>query len=164
VTPVPSNIVIRRAKAENLGDLLRLIDELARFERLPGPDAEAKERLRREATREHPRFNAFIAYEAGSPVAYIVYFFTYSTFLGRPTLFLEDIFVLYGHRGEGIGKELFRHCAEEAIATGCGRTEWAVLSWNERAIEFYEGLGGKRLDWFLYRIAGPDLRAAAERR
>ncbi|MGD1060471.1 MAG: GNAT family N-acetyltransferase [Methanomassiliicoccales archaeon] len=139
-----------------------LIGELALFERLPGPDKEAKARLVRDALSNPPRFSAFVAYENGLPVAHIIYFFTYSTFLGKPTLFLEDLFVLEGYRGKGIGKELLGYCADEALRTGCGRMEWAVLTWNADAIRFYEGFGGKRLDWYFYRMTESELRAASD--
>jgi GNAT superfamily N-acetyltransferase len=154
-------IVVRRVDSENVEDLLHLIAELARFERLPGPDEDAKKRLRRDALSDPPRFNAFIAYIDGVPVADIIYFFTYSTFLGKPTLFLEDLFVLEIHREKGVGKELLEYCAEEALRTGCGRMEWAVLTWNAEAIKFYEGFGGKRLDWYFYRLTEAELRDAA---
>jgi len=98
---MPSEIVVRRVDEANVEDLIHLIGELARFERLPGPDDEAKERLRNDAFSDPPRFNAFVAYIRGVPVAHIIYFFTYSTFLGKPTLFLEDLFVLEGYRGKG---------------------------------------------------------------
>lgn len=145
----------------NVEDLLHLIEELARFERLAPPDEEARARLAAHALGEDPLFEAFVAYMDDEPVGYITYYFTYSTFLAKPTLFLEDIFVLEPGRRMGVGKALFRFCAEEAMRRGCGRMEWSVLTWNEGAIAFYERMGGKRLGWYLYRLDGEGLERAS---
>lgn len=153
---------IRRVGEGNIDDLLRLIEALARFERLAPPEAEANERLRAHALAERPAFKAFVAYLDGKPVGYITYYFTYSTFLAKPTLFLEDIFVLEEGRRKGVGRALFRFCAEEAVERGCGRMEWSVLTWNEGAIRFYESMGGRRLDWYLYRLDENGMRQALE--
>jgi GNAT superfamily N-acetyltransferase len=143
---------ISRVGHENIDDLIHLIEELAMFERLALPDQGAKARLREHALSDDPPFEAFVAYLDNDPVGYITYYLTYSSFLARPTLFLEDIFVLEAGRKKGIGKVLFRFCAQEASRRGCGRMEWSVLTWNEGAIGFYERMGGKRLDWYLYRL------------
>lgn len=152
---------IQRVCEENLNDFIRLIEELARFEHLAPPDDAARGRLRADAIARDPPFHAFLAYDGGDAVGYITYYFTYSTFLAKPTLFLEDIFVLEDHRGKGIGRELFRFCAKEALAKGCGRMEWSVLDWNEDAIRFYGSMGGKRLGWYFYRLDEEGLRGAA---
>jgi GNAT superfamily N-acetyltransferase len=95
-------------------------------------------------------------------VGYALTFETYSSFLARPTLFLEDVFVLPEHRRGGIGTMVLRHLAREALRRGCGRMEWMVLTWNEPAIQFYDKLGAKRLeDWAAYRLAGKDLERVA---
>lgn len=87
------------------------------------------------------------------PVGYALYFYTYSSFLARPTLYLEDIFVLDEFRGSGIGRSLLLRCVKEATRRGCGRMEWSVLNWNRRAMKFYEALGAKRLaEWSVYRL------------
>jgi len=89
----------------------------------------------------------------GTPAGFALYFFNYSTFLGRPGLYLEDLFVKPEHRGAGLGKALLLHLAALARARGCGRMEWSVLDWNEPAIGFYESLGAKRLlDWQICRL------------
>jgi len=86
-------------------------------------------------------------------VGYALYFYTYSSFVAKPSLYLEDLFVLEEYRKGGVGFALFRRCVREAISKGCGRMEWAVLAWNEKAIKFYEKLGAKRLsDWYVYRL------------
>ena len=99
--------------------------------------------------------NSFVAVDgiSGKLVGYALYFYTYSSFLARKTLYLEDIFVLESHRGKGIGRDLFVRCVNEAKKNDCGRMEWAVLTWNKNAIEFYEKLGAKRMDeWYTYRL------------
>ena len=94
-----------------------------------------------------------MAAEGEKLVGYALYFYTYSSFLARPSLYLEDLFVLERYRRRGAGFALFRRCVEEAIKRRCGRMEWAVLTWNEKALEFYEKLGAKRLDdWYVYRL------------
>jgi GNAT superfamily N-acetyltransferase len=147
-----SSPIILKADERSVEDLIHLIVELAKFERLAPPDDTAIRRLREHALAESPQFEAFIAYLDEMPVGYITYYFTYSTFLAKPTLFLEDIFVLEQGRKQGVGKALFHFCAQEARRRGCGRMEWSVLAWNEGAISFYEGMGGKRLDWYFYRL------------
>jgi len=152
------DIMISRIDAHNVHHLLHLIEELACFEHLAPPDEQARLRLQRDVLGPDPPFSAFLAYVDGKPVGYITYYFTYSTFQGRPNLFLEDIFVLQEARRKGVGEALFRFCLDEARERGCARMEWAVLTWNEKAIRFYEVMGGKRLDWYLYRIEGEDFR------
>jgi len=94
----------------------------------------------------------------GRVVGYAIYFFTYSTFNARPTLYLEDIFVLPEQRGRGAGVALFRACAREATVLGCARMEWQVLNWNTPSIEFYQRLGARQLDdWLPFRLDGAAL-------
>ena len=140
-----------------------LVEALANFERLEPPNQEARARLIRDATSDEPPFRAFLAMIDDEAVGYVTYFFTYSTFLARRTLFLEDIFVLEQHRGKGIGTSLFRHCVDEARKEGCGRMEWTALDWNEPAHRFYEGHGARRLDWYMFRLSPRDLDAVSER-
>lgn len=95
----------------------------------------------------------FLALQGGKPVGYALYFYTYSSFLAKPTLYLEDIFVLEGFRRRGVGRALFLKCAGEASANDCGRMEWSVLTWNAKAMRFYDALGAKRLsNWCVYRL------------
>jgi len=147
------SLEIRPLRAEDVPTLLELIDRLAEYEKLDGPDADARQRLAQDAMTDPPRFRTFLAEVDGKAVGYAIYFYTYSTFLARPTLYLEDIFVLPEQRGQGAGIGLFRACVNEAVATGCGRMEWQVLTWNTPTIEFYERLGARRMDaWYSYRL------------
>ncbi|TAK22744.1 MAG: GNAT family N-acetyltransferase [Chloroflexota bacterium] len=121
--------------------------------------------MARDATRDDPPFRTLVAEVAvdGSTtlVGYAVYFFTYSTFLAQPTLYLEDIFVDPDHRGRGAGRALFAACAREAAARECGRMEWQVLDWNEPAIAFYKRSGARvHPEWRLCRLTGDELAAA----
>ncbi len=155
-------VSIRPLTRRDVAALLALIDALADYEHLPRPDAGARERLARDAFAEPPRFRALLAELDGREVAYAVYFFTYSTFLARPTLYVEDVFVLSEARGRGIGRALLAALAREAVRQGCGRMEWQVLAWNQPAIGFYERLGARRLtEWRPYRLDGDGLSRLA---
>ncbi len=143
--------------------LLALIDALADYEHLPRPDADARERLSRDATATPPRFSVPLAALDGRVVGYALYFETYSTFLALPTLYLEDLFVLPEARGRGAGTALFRACAREAVRRGCGRLEWQVLAWNRLALDFYARFAAQPLDdWRPFRLTGDALRRAAQ--
>lgn len=140
--------------------LLELIDGLADYEKLPRPDAPARERLAADATADPPRFSTLLAQMDGQIVGYAIYFFTYSTFRARPTLYLEDIFVLPERRGEGAGMALFRACAREAVEQACARMEWQVLAWNTPSIDFYKRLGARHeSDWLPFRLDDESLQA-----
>ncbi len=157
-----ASISIRPATAADADTLLGLIDALADYEHLPRPDAEARGRLVDHAFGEKPFFRAVLIESEGRPVGYAVYFFTYSTFLARPSLYLEDIFVLPEDREHGCGTALMRHLARVALDAGCGRMEWQVLDWNEPAIRFYERLGARRLqEWLPYRMTREELESLA---
>ena len=148
-----------RATQADVGALYDLICALADYERLPRPDAGARERLARDGFSESPRFDAWLAEIDGRPVVgYAVTFFTYSTFLARPSLYLEDIFVLPEHRAQRIGTALFKHCVRIAYEAGCGRMEWQVLDWNAPAIAFYQRMGASHLQgWLPYRLTRAEL-------
>lgn len=150
--------VIRRGRGSDSRGFIDLVLALARFEKLDPPTPEGKRRLLDDIFRRK-RINLFVASRGGRLVGYALYFYTYSSFLARPTLYLEDLFVLREFRGGGTGMALLKRCVKEAVANGCGRMEWAVLTWNERALRFYEGLGAKRMsDWFVYRLDEDRLR------
>jgi len=149
----PDGIVIRRAVREDAPALLELIQALARYERLQPPDETARERLVEHGWGDTPRFEAWLAEVNGRAVAYAIVFETYSTFLARPTLYLEDIFVLPEARRQGVGIRLFARIARLALERGCGRMEWACLHWNEPGLRFYERVGAVSLDeWRLFRL------------
>ena len=157
-----SELVLRRAGREDAPALLSLICALADFEQLPRPDEAAQARLVEHGFGPQPRFEVTLAYLAEVPVGYTITFETYSTFLARPTLYLEDLFVLPDYRKNKVGLALFQNCVAQAHQRECGRMEWSVLDWNEKAIRFYERLGAKRLNqWLPYRLTEVDLARLA---
>jgi GNAT superfamily N-acetyltransferase len=156
-------ITIRRAGPEDAGTLLELIRALAEYEHLEPPDDSARARLLEHGFGPAPRFEAYLAEQDGAAIGYAIVFESYSTFLARPSLYLEDLFVRPEARRRGAGKQLLRHLAAEALARGCGRMEWAVLDWNELAQGVYQRVGAEQLDdWRLCRLTGDALRALAE--
>jgi GNAT superfamily N-acetyltransferase len=152
---------VRRGTRRDTKAFLELLVGLANFERLEPPDAGARRRIARDIFVEK-RLNLLVALTGGKCVGYALYFFAYSSFLARPTLYIEDIFVSADARRRGVGEALFRACAREAVKAHCGRMEWAVLTWNKNAIEFYEKMGATRLaDWYVYRLDAKALRSAS---
>jgi GNAT superfamily N-acetyltransferase len=150
---------IKRVTPETFDLFFNLIIALADFEKLPPPDAAARERLRHDAFKNAPRFEAYLAFKNNAAVGYCIIFETYSSFLAKPTLYLEDLFVLPEYRGQKIAFEIIKFLAAEALKRGCGRMEWVVLDWNQNAIDFYEKLGAKRQrEWFSYRMTEEELR------
>lgn len=148
-----NTLSIVKVDEESFNDFLGLIDKLAEFEKLDPPDNEAKKRLRQDCLSENPKYQAFIGKIKGKPISYIIYFFTYSSFLAMPTLFLEDIFVLEEYRRLGVGKKMFKFIRDTAKREECDRIEFTVLKWNKAAQQFYKKNKAQRLEWFLYRIA-----------
>jgi GNAT superfamily N-acetyltransferase len=151
---------IRRARKNDSSGITNLLIALANFEHLDPPDLVARRRIINDLFSKKKLLRLFVASEksSGKLVGYALYFFTYSSFLARPTLYLEDIFVLEEHRKKGLGRHLFVRCVIEAQRNGCGRMEWAVLTWNEHAIEFYEKLGAIRLnEWYYYRLTNESM-------
>lgn len=145
-------ISIRRGTRKDANGFLGLLVSLANFEKLAPPSPAAKRRILADVF-ERKRIRLLLAVDAGVPVGYALYFYTYSSFLAKPTLYLEDIFVLEGSRDSGVGRSLFLRCVREAIAHGCGRMEWSVLNWNVKAIRFYRKLGAKKLnEWSVFRL------------
>jgi GNAT superfamily N-acetyltransferase len=154
------SVIVRSLAATDAEQLLGLIDGLADYEKLPRPDPAARERLLADALSEPPRFHTLLADSDGQITGYAIFFFTYSTFRARPSLYLEDIFVVPDQRGRGAGLALFRAVAAEAVRQGCSRMEWQVLAWNEPSIKFYERLGARHMDdWLPFRLDGQALQA-----
>lgn len=151
-----NSIVIQQVNEETFDDFLGLIDKLAEYEKLAPPNEDARRRLRIDCLSDKPKYQAFIGKIGNKCVSYMIYFFTYSSFLGLPTLYLEDIFVLEDYRRRGVGKRMFDHLKEIAKLEGCCRIEFAVLKWNKSAQEFYEKNKAKRVEWFLYRLVRED--------
>jgi GNAT superfamily N-acetyltransferase len=157
---VTEAIVVRRAERADAPALLRLIVALAEFEKLLPPDAAAQQRLVEDGFGAHPRFEVWLGFDASQtePVGYAFIFESYSSFLARPTLYLEDLFVLPAFRGRGIGLALLRHCIGLADERRCGRMEWTCLDWNTKAQTFYEEIGARRLsEWLLYRLTAEEI-------
>ncbi len=152
---------LRSARPADLPIVLGLIRALADYEKLTHEVVATEKRLRASlfpADGARPDAHCVIAEAGGAPAGFALYFFNYSTFLARPGLYLEDLFVKPEFRGQGLGKALLLHLAKLANDRGCGRMEWAVLDWNKPAIEFYESLGAKRLkEWQICRLTGPSL-------
>lgn len=148
-----STIYIRPATKSDSKIFLTLLDALADYEKLKRPTRTARLRLIEDAFGKRKRFDAFLAFVDDKPVGYAIIFETYSSFLAKPTLYLEDIFVLEEYRRFGIGKKFFDVLVKEARKRKCGRVEWTVLDWNTPAINFYDKLGAKQMkEWLLYRI------------
>ncbi|HWA83891.1 MAG TPA: GNAT family N-acetyltransferase [Fimbriimonadaceae bacterium] len=153
-----SEFSIRRAEAADAERLIELMGELARFEKLDHLFAGTAGDLRKWLFGDSPVAFAEVAESGGVIVGYSVSFRSFSTFLGKPGLWLEDLYVTPAERGQGIGKALLRSLAAEAVRLGHGRLEWSVLDWNQDAIGFYEGLGAEIMaDWRVCRLAGDRL-------
>ena len=143
--------------------LLRFIRDLAVYEKLAHEVVATEDGLRRTLFGERPYAEALIARLDGVPAGFALYFHNYSTFLGKPGLYLEDLFVEPGQRGKGMGRALLQRLAAIALERGCGRVEWAVLDWNAPSIAFYRALGASAMDdWTVFRLEGAALRALAQ--
>jgi GNAT superfamily N-acetyltransferase len=157
-----TDFVLRPAEPRDCAELDRLIRELAVYEKLEEQKVGTPEALRAALFGERPACEAIIAERHGHAVGFALFFTTFSTFLARPGIYLEDVFVEPEHRGAGIGKAILRRLAALAVERGCGRFEWRVLDWNEPSIRFYESLGGKVLpEWELVRMTAPEFTALA---
>jgi GNAT superfamily N-acetyltransferase len=151
-----SMISVRRADPTDGPAYVGLVRALAAFEKLPPPDDAAAARLVADAFCDPPRYELWIAELDGAVAAYAVTFPTYSTFRGKPTLFLEDLFVHPDARRRGVASAVLKRLREEAEARGCGRFEWNVLDWNENAQQLYAGVGARPLEeWQLWRVDLP---------
>lgn len=158
-----ADFVLRPARPSDCGEIDRLIHELAVYEKLAHQKVGTPEELHAALFGERPACEALVAEREGRAVGFALYFTTFSTFLCRPGIYLEDVFVEPAHRGVGIGKAFLRHLAALAVERGCGRFEWRVLDWNEPSIRFYESLGGKVLpEWELVRMTAPEFTALAK--
>lgn len=146
-------IKIKKAKKGDFDRILDLIKELAAFEKLEGPDKMAAKRLYKDTFGKKPLINMLVAKEGKEILGYAIYFESYSSFLAKKTLFLEDIFITQSRRNTGIGKLFFDKLIEIANDRACGRVEWAVLDWNIDAIAFYNKIGATPLsNWEYYRL------------
>ena len=157
-------VTIRKGRRADARGFVRLLVSLAEFEKLKPPATAARRRIVQD-TFERKRINLLIATRAKEPIGYALYYYTYSSFLAKPTLYLEDLFVLEEFRRLGVGKSLFLRCVREAANQGCGRMEWSVLNWNTKAIKFYRDLGARRLEeWSVFRLDTKSLGRLASHR
>ena len=152
-------ITIRAATPADVPLILSLIRDLATFEKLLDEVEATEEKLLATLFGSRPAAECVIAHSKdGSPAGFAIFFTNYSTFLAKPGLYLEDLFVRSEFRGQGIGKALLTHLAQLANQRNYGRMEWSVLDWNERAIAFYESFGARRMrEWQICRLTGPGL-------
>ncbi len=155
-------ITLRSATRDDVPVIAELIRGLARFEKLEQEVVMTDKLLAAGLFGDRPYAEVVLAEDDGRPVGFALFFHNFSTFLGRPGIYLEDLFVLPEQRGQGIGRMLLAHLARLAVERGCGRLEWAVLDWNRDAIKFYERLGARpNSDWTVYRLAGEALTGLA---
>jgi GNAT superfamily N-acetyltransferase len=148
-------LTIRAAAPADLPVLLGLVRELAEYERLAHEVAANEEGFRAALFGPRPAAEALLALRGGEPIGYALWFTTFSTFLGRPGIWLEDLFVRPAERGSGVGRALLARLAALAVARGCGRMEWAVLDWNAPAQSFYRRLGAAPTEeWTTWRLTG----------
>ncbi len=152
-TSVATNFRIRASKIDDVPIILRLIRDLAEYERAPNDVVATEEGLREVLFGNRPSAEVVLALENDKAVGFAVFFHNFSTWLGQPGLYLEDLFVRPDARGKGYGRALLVHLAKIAAERGCGRMEWAVLDWNEPAIKFYRTLGAApNEEWTIFRL------------
>ena len=156
-------IALRFATADDAGLILDFIRQLADFEKMTDEVVTDEDQLRQSLFGERRVAEVVIASYDDEPAGFALFFHNFSTFLGRPGIYLEDLFVIPKLRGHGIGQVLLSYLAEIAVDRGCGRLEWAVLDWNVDAIRFYERLGAKPMDeWTVFRLTGDSLQELAQ--
>jgi GNAT superfamily N-acetyltransferase len=162
---MPEQLAIRPATPADSRTILELIEAIAAYEKLSHEVVATEDLIRSHlfpSDGRRPYAECLLAELGGAPVAFALFFHNFSTFVGRPGMYLEDLFVVPEHRGKGIGKALLVRVAQLAVERGCGRMEWSVLDWNRPAIEFYESLGATPMNgWTVYRLAGEALAGVA---
>lgn len=157
-----SSLVLRSARREDAALILQFIKELAEYERLLDLVVADEARIEQMLFGEKPYAEVVLAEWDGEPAGFALFFHNFSTFLAKPGIYLEDLFVRPEFRGRGLGKALLKRLAELAVERGCGRLEWAVLDWNKPSIDFYESLHAKPMsEWIVYRLTGDSLEALA---
>lgn len=152
------DFMIRKADKGDVTLVLDFIKKLAEYERLSHEVVATEMELEKYLFGEEKVAEVVIGYHQDVPVGFALYFYNFSTFLGKPGIYLEDLFVLEEQRGKGFGKALLAYLAKLAIEKDCGRLEWAVLDWNEPSIEFYKSLGARLMnEWIVNRLTGDTL-------
>lgn len=165
MTTEAPGLTLRFGGESDVALILQFIRELAEYERLAHDVVATEETLRASLFGEPRRAEVVLAERGGEPAGFALFFHNFSTFVGRPGLYLEDLFVRPAFRGHGIGRELLACLARVAVERDCGRFEWAVLDWNEPAIGFYKALGARPMnDWKVFRIDGDALLKLARPR
>ncbi|PYS42772.1 MAG: N-acetyltransferase [Acidobacteria bacterium] len=153
---------IRQATEQDVSLILSFIRQLAEYERLSHAAVMTEQMLRENLFGVRRYAEVLLGYADDTPVAFAVFFHNFSTFLGRPGLYLEDLFVIPEMRGKGFGRAMLVELAKIARERKCGRFEWAVLDWNEPAIQFYKSLGAVAMDdWTIFRVSGEALERLA---
>jgi len=159
------NFEIRPATEGDVSLILSFIKKLAVYEKLAHKVTATEEVLRETLFGERRYAEVVIGYQGGEPVGFALFFHNYSTFLGKPGIYLEDLFVDEEHRGKGFGKALLAYLSKLTKERNCGRLEWAVLNWNEPSINFYESLGAAPMnEWTVFRLTGDALDKLANER
>ncbi len=157
-----NNFTIRQANINDVSIILSFIKALAEYEDM-SDQVVATEELLKEWLFEKKKAEVLLAMEGDKPVGFALYFYNFSTFLGRAGIYLEDLFVKEEYRGKGYGKALLKELARIAVEEGCGRLEWCCLDWNQPSIDFYLSLGAVPMDeWTQYRVTGETLKALAK--
>ena len=157
-----ADIAIRPATVEDTPLILSFIRELAEYEKLSHEVVATEEALRESLFGERAFAEVLLAFVGGEPLGFALFFHNFSTFLGKPGIYLEDLYVRPEHRGTGAGRALLVRLARLAVERGCGRLEWWVLDWNEPAVGFYKRIGARAMDdWTVYRLTGDALERLA---
>jgi GNAT superfamily N-acetyltransferase len=157
------SISLQPATQKDVPVILRFIKELAEYEKLSQEVIATEDTLRTSLFGARPAAEVVIAYASDEPVGFALYFQTFSTFLGRPGIYLEDLYVTPARRGQGIGRRLLAYVARAAVDRGYGRMEWSVLNWNESALVVYRKIGARPLDeWTVQRLTGEALKSLAQ--
>jgi GNAT superfamily N-acetyltransferase len=141
--------VIKKVTLDNFNEFLFLINKLAEYEKLNSPDKQAIQRLKKDCQK---KYFAYIGYLNNYPIAYTIFFYNYSSFLAKPILYIEDIFILKEFRKQGFGRKIFEFILKQAKKSKVGRVEWCVLNWNKPALRFYDKMNAQKLPWTFYRI------------
>ncbi|NIX93501.1 GNAT family N-acetyltransferase [Pseudomonas fulva] len=157
------SLVIRPALRTDAQQILDFITELAEYERARDEVLATTQDIERSLFDAGSTVHCLMAEREGRAIGFAIYFYSYSTWLGRNGIYLEDLYITPNDRGDGAGRELLRHIAKQAVDQGCGRLEWSVLDWNEPAIGFYDALGAQpQNEWLRYRLDGERLIAFAQ--
>jgi len=160
---VPNLLNIRAAQQSDVSLIMQLICELADFEQLRHEVTATETRLKSDLFGERPYAEVLLAFVEEQPAGFALFFHNYSTFIGKPGIYLEDLYVRDTFRGQGVGTALLKAVGQLAVTRDCGRYEWSVLNWNKRAIEFYEKMGARPLsEWTVYRVKGENLSKMRE--